>query len=183
MTKDLQTQHAPELETLMRGVIGSTLAVVLASSQIAALDPELQKILAALLLNLKEAASWSQLSFRRADGRLLDSVLRIADLGESQGDSDLVGVELKHSQIRDQFDLIILAVKRSSGDMLFNPGGDTVLCEHDTVIAVGHCSTSLTVPAMIRAHSGCPSGSILATKMSPAPSQVPMSSVVTRSPE
>jgi voltage-gated potassium channel len=51
--------------------------------------------------------------------------------------SDLVNVMLKDSGIRQQFNLIIIAIKKSDGNMMFNPSFETVIESGDTVIAVG----------------------------------------------
>jgi len=51
--------------------------------------------------------------------------------------SDLINVMLKDSGIRQQFNLIIIAIKKLDGNMLFNPSFDTVIESGDTVIAVG----------------------------------------------
>jgi len=51
--------------------------------------------------------------------------------------SDLINVMLKDSGIRQQFNLIIIAIKKPDGSMLFNPSYETVIEVGDTVIAVG----------------------------------------------
>ena len=51
--------------------------------------------------------------------------------------SDLVNVMLKDSGIRQRFNLIIIAIKKPDGSMLFNPSFETVIEAGDTVIAVG----------------------------------------------
>ncbi|MEW6672582.1 MAG: NAD-binding protein [Thermodesulfobacteriota bacterium] len=51
--------------------------------------------------------------------------------------SNLANVSLKDSGIRQQFNLIIIAIKKSDGSMIFNPSFETVICGGDTVIAVG----------------------------------------------
>jgi voltage-gated potassium channel len=51
--------------------------------------------------------------------------------------SDLANVMLKDSGIRQQFNLIIIAIKKPDGSMLFNPSFETVIEAGDTVIAVG----------------------------------------------
>jgi voltage-gated potassium channel len=51
--------------------------------------------------------------------------------------SELVGVILKNSGIRQKFNLIIIAIKKADGSMLFNPSFETVIKAGDTVIAVG----------------------------------------------
>jgi len=51
--------------------------------------------------------------------------------------SVLVNVMLKDSGIRQRFNLIIIAIKKPDGNMLFNPSFETVVESGDTVIAVG----------------------------------------------
>ena len=51
--------------------------------------------------------------------------------------SDLVDVPLKDSGIRQNYNLIIIAIKKPDGDMLFNPSYETAIMPDDTVIAVG----------------------------------------------
>jgi len=51
--------------------------------------------------------------------------------------SSLANVVLKDSGIRQQFNLIIIAIKKSDDSMLFNPSFETVITGGDTVIAVG----------------------------------------------
>jgi len=51
--------------------------------------------------------------------------------------SDLVNVQLKDSGIRQNYNLIIIAIKKPDGDMLFNPSFETAIMPKDTVIAVG----------------------------------------------
>lgn len=51
--------------------------------------------------------------------------------------SQLIGKKLSESMTR-QHRIIIVAIKRSSGNMEFNPGGETVLERGDTLISLGH---------------------------------------------
>ena len=51
--------------------------------------------------------------------------------------SRLGNVALQDSGIRQQFNLIIIAIKKADGRMLFNPSFEAVLQGGDTVIAVG----------------------------------------------
>jgi voltage-gated potassium channel len=51
--------------------------------------------------------------------------------------SDLINVMLKDTGIRQQFNLIIIAIKKPDGSMMFNPSFETVIEADDTVIAVG----------------------------------------------
>jgi voltage-gated potassium channel len=51
--------------------------------------------------------------------------------------SRLTNVPLKDSGIRQDFNLIIIAIKKPDGTMLFNPSFETAFRPEDTVIAVG----------------------------------------------
>jgi voltage-gated potassium channel len=51
--------------------------------------------------------------------------------------SSLANVTLKDSEIRQQFNLIIIAIKKPDGSMLFNPSFEAKIMEGDTVIVVG----------------------------------------------
>lgn len=51
--------------------------------------------------------------------------------------SNLVNIMLKDSGIRQKYNLIIIAIKKSDGEMIFNPSFDTYIQEGDTVIAMG----------------------------------------------
>ena len=51
--------------------------------------------------------------------------------------SELVNVMLKDSGIRQNYNLIIIAIKKPDGSMLFNPSFETTIDAGDTVIAVG----------------------------------------------
>jgi len=56
----------------------------------------------------------------------------------SVGDtSPLVGVTLKDSGIRQKFNLIIIAIRKADGDMIFNPSFETRLAAGNMLIAVG----------------------------------------------
>ena len=51
--------------------------------------------------------------------------------------TEMAGLSLKDSGIRQKLDLIIMAVKKTDGQMLFNPQADTVIEVGDTLIALG----------------------------------------------
>lgn len=51
--------------------------------------------------------------------------------------SELVDKDLIESKIRPRFNLIVIAIKRASGDMVFNPGPKEVINANDTLLAVG----------------------------------------------
>ena len=51
--------------------------------------------------------------------------------------SEIVGKNLIESRIRQRFNLIVIAVKKPSGEMVFNPQPQSVLEAGDTMILVG----------------------------------------------
>ena len=51
--------------------------------------------------------------------------------------SSLLGLPLKDSGIRQKLDLILVAIKRADGEMLFNPSHETPILAGDTLIALG----------------------------------------------
>jgi voltage-gated potassium channel len=53
------------------------------------------------------------------------------------GSSPLIGLPLKDSGIRQKFDLIMVAIKRVDGEMLFNPTLETEIMAGDTLILMG----------------------------------------------
>ena len=57
--------------------------------------------------------------------------------------SKLIDVSLKESGIRQTYDLIILSIVKTNGNMLFNPSASTTIGAGESVIAVG-TSESLT---------------------------------------
>ena len=56
---------------------------------------------------------------------------------EVSPNSELVNKDLIDSKIRPNYDLIIIAIKKESGDMIFNPGPKEVIHALDTLLAVG----------------------------------------------
>jgi len=62
--------------------------------------------------------------------------LQIEETHLSAG-SPLVGRTLRESQVRERFGIMIVAIKKAAGGMLFNPPGDSRLDAEDTLIALG----------------------------------------------
>lgn len=62
--------------------------------------------------------------------------LRLEELFLSEK-SQFVGKSLMDSQIRKNHDLIVVAIKRSSGEMLFNPNFDATFEAEDTLVVLG----------------------------------------------
>jgi voltage-gated potassium channel len=71
------------------------------------------------------------LAFAHTRKDILMEEIPVSDL------SKLVNVQLKDSGIRQDFNLIIIAIKKLDGGMLFNPSFEAAIMPGDTVIAVG----------------------------------------------
>jgi len=52
-------------------------------------------------------------------------------------DSPLNGVALKDSGIRKSYDVVVIAIKKHTGEMVFNPGPESVLHNGDMLVALG----------------------------------------------
>jgi len=63
--------------------------------------------------------------------------LQMEELEISPG-SWLVGKDMLHSEIRPRFNLIVIAIQKPDGSMIFNPQSDTVIEVRDTLVVVGN---------------------------------------------
>lgn len=70
------------------------------------------------------------------DLTLMDSNIQMEEMPVLDS-SKLVDVALQDSGIRQELDLIIVAVKKAPGNMIFNPSSQTRLEAGDTVVAIG----------------------------------------------
>lgn len=52
--------------------------------------------------------------------------------------SPLVGKKLRDTNIRSDLDIVIVSIRRSDGQMVFNPSGEAVIEGGDMLIAIGH---------------------------------------------
>ncbi|HEY9231106.1 MAG TPA: potassium channel protein [Blastocatellia bacterium] len=66
---------------------------------------------------------------------------------------------LKDTGIRAALDVIVIAIRRQSGAMIFNPAADTVIEAHDALVAIGSHSSLLALERM--ANPGSPKGAVL----------------------
>jgi voltage-gated potassium channel len=64
-------------------------------------------------------------------------------------DSELVGKDLIASEIRPRFNLIIIAIKKADGQMVFNPGPREVIGAHDTLVTVGKLSDLKAISSIL----------------------------------
>ncbi|RLB05148.1 MAG: potassium channel protein [Deltaproteobacteria bacterium] len=85
----------------------------------------------------------AQILLRPTVAEFIDFALHDPDIELSLGEipvrekSVLDRVTLLESGIRQRLDLIIVAIKKASGEMLFNPKSETVIEAGDTLIALG----------------------------------------------
>jgi voltage-gated potassium channel len=64
--------------------------------------------------------------------------------------SNLIGIPLQDSGIRRDLNLIIIAIKKTSGDMLFNPSSKATIEAGDTVIAVGESDNLIKLERILK---------------------------------
>lgn len=67
-------------------------------------------------------------------GRSLQFQVEEIPVGDN---SSLKDVTLQQSKIREKLDLIVIGIKRSTGEMVFNPSANTKIMSKDTLIVLG----------------------------------------------
>lgn len=65
--------------------------------------------------------------------------------------SQFVGRKLSETNIRSELDIVVVSIRRSHGEILFNPGGDAIIENGDVLIAIGHAESLMKLAAMARA--------------------------------
>jgi voltage-gated potassium channel len=66
----------------------------------------------------------------------------------------LNGIKLADSGIRQQMDVIIIAVQKKDGEMKFNPSSQTQIEEGDTLIALGESGDISRLANILSGESG-----------------------------
>ncbi len=51
------------------------------------------------------------------------------------------GRKLKETNIRSQLDIVVAAIRRAGGEMIFNPSGDTQIRAGDMLIGIGRAES------------------------------------------
>lgn len=64
--------------------------------------------------------------------------------------SPLEGRRLKETNIRSQLDIVVAAIRRAGGDMIFNPSGDTQIRAGDMLIGIGRAESIQELGAQAR---------------------------------
>jgi voltage-gated potassium channel len=76
------------------------------------------------------------------------------DLGFEQveiaGGSPLAGRKLKDTTIRSALDIVVAAIRRANGEMIFNPSGDTQIREGDLLIGIGRAESLADLGTLAR---------------------------------
>jgi voltage-gated potassium channel len=67
---------------------------------------------------------------------------------EISHDSPFIGRALKDTGIRSEHGVIVIAIRRADGSMIFNPFADTVIEERDALVALGSHSSLETLEQM-----------------------------------
>lgn len=62
--------------------------------------------------------------------------------------SPFISTALKDTGIRSEHDVIVIAIKRASGEMIFNPSADTLIEERDALVTIGSHSSLLALERM-----------------------------------
>jgi voltage-gated potassium channel len=77
---------------------------------------------------------------------------------EIGADSPFIGNALKDTGIRSEHGVIVIAIRRANGEMIFNPFADTIIEERDALVALGSHTSLETLEDM--ANPGTSSGVI-----------------------
>jgi voltage-gated potassium channel len=70
---------------------------------------------------------------------------------EVERSSILAGRKLSETNIRSELDIVIVSIRRSDGQMLFNPSGESVIESGDILIAIGSAESLMKLTAMAKA--------------------------------
>ena len=64
--------------------------------------------------------------------------------------SPLEGRKLKETNIRSQLDVVVAAIRRANGEMIFNPSGDTQIRALDMLICIGRAEAMQELSALAK---------------------------------
>ena len=69
---------------------------------------------------------------------------------EVEAVSSLVGKKLSQTNIRSELDIVVVSIRRSSGEIVFNPSGDAVIEAGDMLIAIGNSESLIKLNTLAR---------------------------------
>ena len=125
-------QLAPALKIIARASQGATKKKLKAAGADSVESPyEMGAASMAQRIIRPTVTSFLDLAFAHKRKDILMEEIPVGDL------SELINVQLKDSGIRQNFNLIIIDIKKPDGGMLFNPSFEAAIMPGDTLIAVG----------------------------------------------
>lgn len=69
---------------------------------------------------------------------------------EVDASSPLAGKKLSETNIRSQLNIVVVSIRRNSGEILFNPSGDALIESGDMLIAIGHAESLMKLADLAR---------------------------------
>lgn len=72
---------------------------------------------------------------------------------EVEAGSKLIGQKLSETNIRSELDIVIVSIRRSHGEIVFNPAGDAMIQTGDMLIAIGRAEALGKLNALARGRS------------------------------
>ena len=81
-----------------------------------------------------------------AVGDFLDSITaNDLELGfeqlEVEAESPLIGRKLRETVIRSELNIVVVSIRRSDGQIIFNPSGETQILNGDMLVAIGNAES------------------------------------------
>jgi voltage-gated potassium channel len=67
--------------------------------------------------------------------------------------STLAGQKLSETNIRSDLDIVVVSIRRSDGQILFNPSGDALIQSGDILIAIGHAESLMKLADLAKGAS------------------------------
>lgn len=64
--------------------------------------------------------------------------------------SILVGKKLSETNIRSELDIVVVSIRRSDGNILFNPSGEAIIQNGDILIGIGHAESLMKLAALAK---------------------------------
>ncbi|HSS21160.1 MAG TPA: potassium channel protein [Pyrinomonadaceae bacterium] len=69
---------------------------------------------------------------------------------EVDAGSALVGRKLSETNIRSELNIVVVSIRRHTGEILFNPSGDATIHQGDMLIAIGHAESLMKLAELAK---------------------------------
>jgi len=69
---------------------------------------------------------------------------------EVDAESILVGQKLSETNIRSELDIVVVSIRRSDGQILFNPSGEAMIQNGDILIGIGHAESLMKLAELAK---------------------------------